>query len=648
MYSLLIRPLLLIIFCVLSVGGATGAQIMSLLSPGANTTTPPPANGQSEIPATYLDLKLVNVSIRSGIEGQYGVISRWDLQAPGKAQREYRKGYQLLQKNDFNGALQHMSAALVTYPNYVSAHNGLGAALLALNRNDQAHAEFVRAVRLDDHVPLSVFNLGCSEMALHNYPAAEEAMQKAANLAPLDLYMRSALVLGQYLNRHFDAAIETAHAIYRRKHEGTSVVHLFAAAAWEAQHNFQQAEQELRSLAEEDPKSPVMSQVQEMMMRIKSEIRRSSIVHAIQPAPASRNLIEDEENFAGSRVADAKTAAAPAKISEKQDQDQNARPAEFSSDASTPGCPDAHAGSKLPAFSGRNEFTTQNGDPLFHASADEVEVFFSALEHGKAVTNLSSADLSIRDDDRPPARITSLRNESQLPLRIGFVIDTSDSITYRIKFEQNVALDFLRHVANGPDDLSFVTGFSNTVLLDQDFTNDRNRISQAIGQLAPSGGTALWDAVDFAAGKLAEHPECRPVARILVVFSDGQENSSSRSEQEAINRAQQEQVTVYTVSTREDTDRSFNSLAGERTLRSLAELTGGAALGAGSLHTRNAGQQLQQVIRNRYFVTYKPGLFKRDGRYHPIEIAAQRGGHKLRVYARKGYFAVSTTEASNF
>lgn len=642
MFSLPKLPIFLTVLCLLSAREQIFSQAMGLLSPEGNTASSSSAAAQVQLPATYLDLTLVDADLRSAIEGQYGVISRWDLQAPAKAQREYKKGYQLLGRKEFGAALQHMSAALVAYPNYVAAHNGLGAAYLALNQNGQAHAEFARAVQLDDHSPISLFNLGCSEMALRNYGAAEEEMQKAANLAPLDLYMRSALALGEYLNHDFTAAIETAHTVHRSKHQGAAVVHLFAAAAWQAEDKFEQAQQELKTLMEEDPKSPVMSQVQNMMARLKNEIRLSATKQKIPTLPPSRGLIEESRS---SGSAPGTAAGVP---SGRVDEGARVHQPEFESAPQVPGCSANAAWKQLSFSASGTALEVKNGDPLFRASADEVEVLFSALDHGKAIPNLNSGELSIRDDNRPPAAITSLRNEAQLPLRIGFVIDTSDSITFRIKFEQNVARDFLRHIATGPDDLSFVVGFSNTVLLAQDFTNDRNRISQVIGELAPSGGTALWDAVDFSARKLAEHPECQPVARILVVISDGEENSSSLSQQEAINRAQQEQVTVYTVSTREDIDRSFTSLAGEHTLRGLAELTGGATLDSSSLHSRSAGLQMQQVIRNRYIVTYKPGLFKRDGQYHPIEIAAEKDGRKLRIYARKGYFAVNTSEASNF
>jgi von Willebrand factor type A domain len=97
-----------------------------------------------------------------------------------------------------------------------------------------------------------------------------------------------------------------------------------------------------------------------------------------------------------------------------------------------------------------------------------------------------------------------------LPLRLGLVIDTSESITGRFSFEQRAAIDFVRQVLTGKDDLGFVIGVANSVLLVQDFTNDQQRIGHAIDQLAPAGGTALWDAVAFAAEHLAKRETRAP------------------------------------------------------------------------------------------------------------------------------------------
>jgi VWFA-related protein len=281
-------------------------------------------------------------------------------------------------------------------------------------------------------------------------------------------------------------------------------------------------------------------------------------------------------------------------------------------------------------------------------AVDEVAIFFAATDHGRAVTDLGASDVSIRDNNLAPENIVAFRNESQLPLRLGLVIDSSNSVTDRFHFEQAAAAKFLKTVLTGKDDLAFVVGVNNSVLMVQDFTADQAQTAHAIDQLAPGGGTALWDAVGFAAEKLAGHAETQPVARMLVVISDGEDNSSLSTLKEAIAKAQQGEVAVYTITTREATDKDAGGAVGDRALRTLSGLTGGTAFAAGSVRGMGASfGELQQVIRARYLVSYRPSAFEKNGAYRAIEIKAEKDGRKLTVYARKGYYAAGAESGSS-
>jgi len=244
--------------------------------------------------------------------------------------------------------------------------------------------------------------------------------------------------------------------------------------------------------------------------------------------------------------------------------------------------------------------------------------------------------------------VLGFRNEAQLPLRLGLLIDASESVTNRFSFEQSAAASFIRKVVTGKEDLAFVVGFANSVLLLQDFTADNSKLSVAIEKLAPAGGTAAWDAVAFASEKLADRPETQPVARVLVVISDGEDNSSNTTLKEAIAAAQNREVTIYAVST-SDTSLTLilpthNIQPGDHALRTLAELTGGTASFPGSLRYLNHSlNDLKEVIRSRYMISYRPALFKRDGQYRAIDIKAEKSGRKLRVYSRKGYYAQASS-----
>jgi len=600
-------------------------------------------------------LWLINVQGGSPLDTANGSLSKLDLKAPGKARHEYEKGYQLLMRKDLQGAVEHLTAATTIYSSFVSAHNSLGSAYLGLGQNDQARAEFTQAVALDDHLPTSYFNLGCAELALKHYPAAQDAIQKASSIAPLDLPLLTALAYGQFMNHDYDGVVATTRQVHERKHDGAAMVHFFAAAALAAQDKLPLAQQELLTLLREDPKSPAASEAVQVIEDLKRQQNRP-------PAAASPD--------AGLKISivdvPAEAPTGPVQLPERirkllQEAKENGEIAEAEAAEACPACaaaessvpPEADVPADVPAGPApRRNASAANyaGLTTLHASTDEVAVFFAATDHGKSVTNLTGKDIELHDNSKLPAAVTGFRSESQLPLRLGLVIDTSGSIKDRFKFEQEAATNFMQKVVAGPDDLAFVVGFSNSVLLVQDFTGDQKLISHAVGQLVPVGGTALWDAVAFAADKLAR-PEAQPVARVLVIISDGEDNSSSDTLKQAISRAQRGEVAIYTVSTREPSEKlDDNSQVGERALQTLADLTGGAAFAPGSVRHLDASlAALQQVIRSRYLISYKPALFKRDGQYRAIDIKVEKDGHKLRVYARKGYYAsTSAPKASHF
>jgi Ca-activated chloride channel homolog len=595
------------------------------------------------------NLWLVNGQDHSPLESPNGSLSKLDLKAPGKARREYEKGYQLLMRKDHQGALEHLITATSIYPSFVAAHNALGSAYLGLGQTEQARAEFAQAVSLDDHLPSSFLNLGCAELALKHFPAAQEAIQKASSIAPLDLQLLTALAYGQFMNHDYAGVVETARQVHDRKHDGAAMVHFFAAAAWSAQDKIPQAQHELLTLLREDPKSPAAPQAVQIIEDSKREPSR--------PVGSDPGLKITFTEVPG------EAPTGPVQLPERirkllQDAKENSQIAEAEAEAGSEcsGCaadevqPPVASGSGANAVAGFTPRPKRVGTPYdgltLRSSADEVAVFFAATDHGKSVSDLTLKDIGIQDNHKLPAGIIGLRNESKLPLRLGLIIDTSASVEGRFKFEQEAAANFLQKVVTGPDDLAFVIGFANSVLLVQDFTGDQKLMSRGLAQLVPSGGTALWDAVAFAAGKLASRPEAQPVARVLVVISDGEDNSSSATLKQAITRAQHGEVAIYTVSTREATAGSIvqnlaeDAFVGDHALITLADLTGGTAFTPGSVHSLNGSLgALQQVIRSRYLVSYKPALFKRDGQYRAIDITAEKDGHKLRIYARKGYFA---------
>jgi Ca-activated chloride channel family protein len=631
------------------------AQVMSIPSSGFGDMGPGSLGApvflgliSSEQMTNNLFSMTTNAQNHGVIESPSASVSKLDFKAPWRARREYEKGYQLLMRKDYLAAVEHLKQSTTLYPSFVAAHNSLGSAYLDLGRNDQARDEFSQAVSLDDHLPNSYLNLGCAELAVKHYAAAEEAIKKASSIAPLDLQLLTALAYGQLMNKNYDGVVSTARQVHGRKHKGAATIHFFAAGALEAQGNLAEAQSELEVLLGEDPKSTTADQVRQILQEIKDDQTKRS-KSAGQPAPASATFSFDTPAAPTTEQASQQARKILQDLKEKRQISE----AEAEPEPNCTSCGPTTASAPVEAKLERGPMTSmRNSDmgsttTVLHSSVDEVAVFFAATDHGKSVTDLTGADIGIRDDRRDPEAILGFRNEADLPLRLGLIIDTSNSVTTRFSFEQSAANHFLQNVLTNKDDLAFVVGVANSVLLVQDFTADQKLVSRAVDQLAPSGGTALWDAVAFAAEKLGSRPESQPVARILVVISDGEDNSSTTTLKQAIEQAQRGEVAVYTVSTRDYGQEDAGALLGDHALRTLAELTGGTIFMPGSVHRlKGSLAELHQVIRGRYLISYKPAAFRRDGQYRTIEIAAQKDGHKLRVYARKGYYAAAPTPAA--
>jgi VWFA-related protein len=289
------------------------------------------------------------------------------------------------------------------------------------------------------------------------------------------------------------------------------------------------------------------------------------------------------------------------------------------------------------------EDPVSSGESLLTKQVNEVSVIFVAARKDKPVSDLSRNDISVRDDDKAPTAILGFRNEQALPLRVGVVIDTSSSLTSRFRFEKAAASAFFRQAVNRDNDLGFVLGFENLPTVTQDFVGDADLLSQGVDRLTPGGGTALYDAVRAACQKLRNRPEQDMVARVLVVLSDGQNNAGEVTLERAIDAAQEAEVTIYAISTnyrRYAGERDWSADRGNSNLHRLAEQTGGRVLfPSDPKEVTKAFVKIGQELRSRFAVSYKPSEFIPDDHYRTIKIEARKGGEKVEIRARKGYYA---------
>ena len=189
--------------------------------------------------------------------------------------------------------------------------------------------------------------------------------------------------------------------------------------------------------------------------------------------------------------------------------------------------------------------------PRIRIGINEVNVVFTVTDkHGKHVTDLKQNDFRIVDDDKPPAEIRSFHAEANLPLQVGLLIDASNSVRDRFKFEQQSAIEFLNQIIRRGYDQAMVVGFDVTPEVTQDFTDDTEKLAHGVRELRPGGGTAMYDALYFACrDKLLKKPQNGPTRRAIILLSDGDDNQSHVTREEAIEMAQRAETIVYTIST---------------------------------------------------------------------------------------------------
>ena len=255
----------------------------------------------------------------------------------------------------------------------------------------------------------------------------------------------------------------------------------------------------------------------------------------------------------------------------------------------------------------------------------------------RLVTDLTKDDFRIFEDGKPQD-IRFFSRETDLPLRIGILIDTSNSIRERLHFEQEAAIDFLNIAVRPGKDLAFVVAFDVESQLLQDYTDDIEKLSNSIQGVRAGGVTSLYDAVFFSCKeKLLFFPPPEPyLRRVMIIVSDGQDNQSVHTQEEALSMAERAEVTIYTIST----NWTGAEGRGDKVLRTLADVTGGHAFFPFEASDLAANfEDVARELRSQYSLAYVSTNPAHDGTFRNIII--QPVDKNLRVRAKNGYFALS-------
>jgi len=267
--------------------------------------------------------------------------------------------------------------------------------------------------------------------------------------------------------------------------------------------------------------------------------------------------------------------------------------------------------------------------------SNEVNLVFTVTDKkGKFITGLRQESFGLLDDGRPPVAVLRFTQQTNLPLRVGIMLDTSSSIRQRFQFEQDSAIEFFLQVLHR-NDRAFIEGFDIETNVAQDFTNNVDLLNQGIRKLRPGGGTALFDALyKTCHEQMLTLRDEGAVRRALILVSDGDDNYSRALESDAIKECQRAETIVYTISTNVSPSKD----KGDDVLKQIADATGGQVFFPIRIEDVATGfHNIEEELRSQYSLIYRPAEFKQNGAFRTIYLQAKDPRYKVR--ARKGYFA---------
>jgi VWFA-related protein len=281
---------------------------------------------------------------------------------------------------------------------------------------------------------------------------------------------------------------------------------------------------------------------------------------------------------------------------------------------------------------------TQLEEPIatIKVQVNEVNLIFTVTDKkGRFITGLHRENFGLLDDGAPPAAVKYFKQQTNLPLRVGIMLDTSSSIRQRFQFEQDSAVEFLLQMLH-INDRAFIEGFDIQTDVSQPFTNNVDLLNQGIRKLRPGGGTALFDALYKTCNQqmLTLRDEIA-VRRALILVSDGDDNYSRARMSDAIKECQRAETIVYTISTNVSPSKD----KGDEILKEISDATGGRPFFPVKIEDVAIGfRNIQEELRSQYSLIYTPANFKMDGSFRTIYLHVN-SNQSYNVHVHTGYFA---------
>ena len=277
----------------------------------------------------------------------------------------------------------------------------------------------------------------------------------------------------------------------------------------------------------------------------------------------------------------------------------------------------------------------------FRMSVDEVELTFHAEDsHGLPVNDLKPEELKLLDNGKPPLRVLAFYSMQDFPIRAGILMDTSESMDEHLHRSHALATECAQHMLRQQTDRAFVMDFGYMSKVVMPWSNDPAALSAAIrgvtaGRENPLGGTALFDTLLAACFHQFGKLEPASSGNFILLFSDGEDNASHTSLQEAVDACQHANTAIYAFRAEPKPGLS----TGPRTLAELARQTGGRVFPDADSDSEidHDLRTIEADLRNQYRMVYKPAGLKSDGSFHTIVLLGPDRADRINV--RSGYYA---------
>ena len=300
------------------------------------------------------------------------------------------------------------------------------------------------------------------------------------------------------------------------------------------------------------------------------------------------------------------------------------------------------------SFSGRAEAQTRSdaeqnsGTYSLKLSVDEVVLTFHATDaHGLPINDLKLGDFRLLDDGVAPRRIVAFDPLIDRSVRAGILLDTSESLVRALPRNKLIAVRYAQRLFRQKSDQAFVMDFGYSSEIAQSWTSDPLLLSQSIrnvkqGAMNPLGGTAIVDTVFRACFYGFGKVDPTATGNFILLFSDGEDNASHTSLEEALGACQRSNTVIYAFRV---PSASSDYSTGARLLADLTSKSGGRVFITDD--TEDAIwedlQTIESEIRNQYRLVYNPANLKHDGAFHQIEL--QPPDRVSRIEVRSGYYA---------